>query len=39
MKIRDIADELERSLIERPNQTPRKVRQGTEIEVCPTIPE
>jgi hypothetical protein len=32
MNIRDIAEQLEQSLIERPNETPRRVRQGSELK-------
>jgi hypothetical protein len=32
MNIRDIAEQLEQSLIERPNETPSKLRQGTELQ-------
>jgi hypothetical protein len=32
MNIRDIAEQLEQSLIERPNETPRKVQQGSELK-------
>jgi hypothetical protein len=32
MDIDDIAEQLEQSLIERPNETPIKVRQGSELK-------
>jgi len=32
MDIQEIAEKLEQSLIERPNETPRRVRQGTELK-------
>jgi hypothetical protein len=32
MDIREIAEQLEQSLIERPNETPSKLRQGAELK-------